>query len=166
MLCGERRGNKRTVATNVREEDIEALNEELNKGGLWTRLLWKITDPPSEEEIAKKNRRYQEKLDAVKRVKNSEANFWKNFIAMKDDPTIKIKPDLKEKAQNLCQKIFCCKSNKVENNVRADGAETRETGSGPDPAIVNQPTTSNTSNYLPLPSIAKRKELEYDNNEK
>lgn len=160
MLCGERRGNKRTVATNVRAEDIEALNEKLKEGSFWTRLLWKIREPPTEEEIAKKNRRYQEKLDAVQRVKDSEANFWKNFILMKDEPTLKIKPDLKDKAQNFCQKIFCCKSNKVENNVRADGVETRETGSGPDPAIVSQPTTSNTTNYGQLPSIAKRKELE------
>ena len=166
MLCGERRGNKRTVATNVREEDIEELNEELRESGFWTRLLWKITPPPTQEEIEKKNRRYQEKLDAVQRVRDSEANFWKTFILMKDDPTLNPNPSFKDKANNLYQKIFCCKTNKVENNVRTDGVETRETGSGPDPAIISQPTTSNTGNYVQLPSIAKRKELEYVNNEK
>ena len=85
---------------------------------------------------------------------------------MKDDPTLNPNPSFKSKANNLYQKMFCCKRNKDENNVRADGVETREPGSGPDPAIISQPTTSNTGNYVQLPSIAKRKELEYVNDEK
>ncbi|CBY33845.1 unnamed protein product [Oikopleura dioica] len=41
ILCGERRGNKRTVATNVREEDITDLFKTLDDGGFWSHFFYK-----------------------------------------------------------------------------------------------------------------------------
>ena len=111
--------------------------------------------------MEKRKRITQEKLDEIQRIKDSEKNFWKNFIQMKEDPTFS------EKVQNLFQKIRCCnKSNKVENknNTRADGVKTRDTGSGPGPSNLGRiskhyPLPFASNKLYVLPAIAKRNEL-------
>jgi len=158
VLCGERRGNRRTVATNVREEDIKILFKTLDEGGFWTHFFYKIKKPLSIIKREKISRNIQEKLDEEQKIDDAEMRFWKNFSQLKEEPTFV------EKIQNLYKKIKCCKNTKVENKTLAKTVETRDTSSGPDLSNLRR-----LSNFYPLPfaskklyvypAIAKRKEL-------
>ena len=80
VLCGERRGNKRTIATNVREEDISALYDEINSGGFLVRVFYKVK-VFDEMKLARTHKRINKELDKEK----EEQNFWKRFIETQDE---------------------------------------------------------------------------------
>lgn len=79
VICVARKGNRRTVATNVKQEDILKTFKKIDKLGFFDKLLYKVK-PVTHLDLIQNKRAVNELSFEREFLEKNEQIFWNNFI--------------------------------------------------------------------------------------
>ena len=87
IICGARDGNRRTVGTNVREEDIQELYQKIDSVSKFRCLCLYRIMKPTRESMEKNRKRIKQRFEEINKEKREAETFWTDFRLLEETPT-------------------------------------------------------------------------------